>query len=428
MAVIRAIKKSGDIPDEWKIAELKEIVYINPESRDPTQTPLEKFFYIDIDAVENGSGVISTVKELIGKDAPSRARRVVHTDDVIMSEVRPYLKAFALVPKKLNNQICSTGFAVLRSKGEIDPQYLLNALFSNDVIDQCKRMMVGAQYPALNDSQVKKIYITLPPLHEQHRIATVLSKIDDAIQRSRQEISETEHLKTGMMQELMTKGIGHNEFKDSDIGKIPENWIFGKIIDFSKTKDEPVQTGPFGAQLHSSDYIEKGIPLILIKNVLGGKIIENDIPRISLKKAEELSRYRLKSGDIVFSRVGSVGRSAVIKEHHNGWLVSGQMLRVRMENPEISNDFLSYMIQTKWFQKSLESRIVGATRKSINTEILSNLPVVKPNLPEQHFISSILSTIDNKLDLQRQRTTLYERLKQGLMNELLTGKRRVKVT
>jgi len=227
------------------------------------------------------------------------------------------------------------------------------------------------------------------------------------------------------MQELLTKGIGHKEFKDTEIGKIPENWIFGKIINFSKTKDEPVQTGPFGAQLHSSDYIKMGIPLILIKNVLDGKIIENDIPKISLKKAEELSRYRLKSGDIVFSRVGSVGRSAVIKEHHNGWLVSGQMLRVRLENPEISNDFLSYMIQTKWFQKALESRIVGATRKSINTEILSNLPAVKPNLPEQHLISSILSTIDRKLDLQRQRTTHYEQLKQGLMNELLTGRRRI---
>ena len=178
-------RKTENVPKGWEITELSKVVDINPESRDPTQTPLEKFFYIDIDAVENGSGVISTVKELIGKDAPSRARRVVHTDDVIMSEVQLYLKAFALVPKKLNNQICSTGFAVLRSKGEIDPQYLLNVLFSNDVIDQCNRMMVGAQYPALNDSQVKKIRITLPPPLEQHSIAAILTKVDAAIQKSR---------------------------------------------------------------------------------------------------------------------------------------------------------------------------------------------------------------------------------------------------
>jgi len=158
-----ATQKAMGMPKGWEITELNKVVDINPESRDPTQNPDEKFSYIDIDSVENGSGVITAVKEIAGKDAPSRARRVVRTDDVIMSEVRPYLKAFALVPKKLNNQICSTGFAVLRSKGAVDPKYLLNTLFSDAVIEQCNRMMVGAQYPALNDSQVKKIQIHLFP-------------------------------------------------------------------------------------------------------------------------------------------------------------------------------------------------------------------------------------------------------------------------
>ena len=212
-ALISSQQKKANLPEEWEIAALSKVVDINPESRDPTQKPFENFSYIDIDAVENGRGKIGIVKGVIGKDAPSRARRVVRTDDVIMSEVRPYLKAFAIVPKKLNNQICSTGFAVLRSKGAIDPQYLLNMLFSDDVIDQCNRMMVGAQYPALNDSQVKKIQIAFPPLPEQRRIAIILSTVDNAIQRSQQAITETERLKAGVMHELMTKGIGHTKFK-----------------------------------------------------------------------------------------------------------------------------------------------------------------------------------------------------------------------
>ena len=216
----------------------------------------------------------------------------------------------------------------------------------------------------------------------------------------------------------MTHALG---YQNTDIGLIPKDWNFGKILDFSKTDDEPIQTGPFGAQLHSSDYVKEGIPLILIKNIQDGKIIEDNIPRISLKKADELDRYRLKLGDIVFSRVGSVGRSAVIKEDQVGWLLSGQMLRVRLENLEISTDFLSYMIQTSWFQKALESKIVGATRKSINTEILSNLPIIKPDISEQQSISTILSTVDNAIQRSRKAAAETERLKAGVMHELMTN-------
>ncbi len=222
----------GRIPKEWEIKELKEVVDINKEPRDPTrESPDEKFFYIDIDSIENGRGVIKTAKKIIGKEAPSRARRLIHYNDVIMSTVRPYLKAFAIIPREYDNQICSTGFAVLTCKEKILPLYLLHTLFSKPVIEQCNKTMVGGQYPALNTSQVEKIKLPLPPLHEQKKIAEILSTVDKAIEKVDETIEKTERLKKGLMEKLLTKGIGHKEFKDTEIGRIPKEW---EVVDLSK--------------------------------------------------------------------------------------------------------------------------------------------------------------------------------------------------
>ncbi|MDO8873023.1 MAG: restriction endonuclease subunit S [Methanoregula sp.] len=411
--------KIADVPEGWKIAELKDIVDINPESHDPTQRPHEKFSYIDIDAVENGSGVINTVKELIGKDAPSRARRVVQTDDVIMSEVRPYLKAFALVPKKLNNQICSTGFAVLRSKGTVDPRYLLNVLFSNEVINQCNRMMVGAQYPALNDSQVKKILIPLPPLPEQSRIATILTTVDDAIQCSRQAAAETERLKAGVMQELMTKGIGHTEFKEEEnVGIMPKEWDIGKLGDFGEIK--------YGfAQPPNSK--ENGIPMICAKDIDRGSIDWNTVNEIDPKSISHGKDLYLHKWDIIIVRSG-VNTGDIGLFNYDKIAVAGYDLVFTPNQKRIDPTFISKYLLCSHRQSHFKAIGVRSAQSHLNSEQLFNTPIILPPLKEQQHITSILTTIDHKLSLQRQRTAHYEHLKQGLMNELLTGKRRVMVT
>jgi len=162
----------------WKWVKLEEVCWINREKRDPAkEMPDKEFIYIDISSIEEGTGRIVKVKRILGKKAPSRARRVIHTDDVIMSTVRPYLKAFAIIPKEFDNQICSTGFAVLTSKGKILPKFLLYALFSDATIHQCNEMMVGAHYPALRINQVARIKIPLPPLEEHKYITTYLDKL-----------------------------------------------------------------------------------------------------------------------------------------------------------------------------------------------------------------------------------------------------------
>lgn len=194
------------IPEEWDFIELKKITEINKESVDPRRVfPDKEFIYIDIDSVENGTGKIRNPKRVLGKNAPSRARRVVHTNDVIMSTVRPYLKAFALIPEEYDGQVCSTGFAVLTPKKQLlHPHYLLYALFSDNTISQCKSMMVGGQYPALTNTQVGQIRIPLPPLSEQKKIAEILRTIDEAIEAKRAKKEKLERMKKAVMEKLLT--------------------------------------------------------------------------------------------------------------------------------------------------------------------------------------------------------------------------------
>jgi len=194
-----------EIPKEWKVVRLGDVCEINKESRDPArEMPDQEFLYVDIESIESSMGIIRQAKKILGKNAPSRARRVIRWNDVIMSTVRPYLKAFAIVPKEFDNQICSTGFAVLRCRKEILPRYLLYALFSNIVINQCNKMMVGGQYPALNESQVFRIKIPLPPLPEQRRIAEILGTVDKKLGLERKRKEKLNRIKRGLMNDLLT--------------------------------------------------------------------------------------------------------------------------------------------------------------------------------------------------------------------------------
>jgi len=195
----------GRIPKEWEVAKLGEIVEINKETKNPLiEFPDRKFLYIDIESVENGTGIIKEAKELLGKEAPSRARRVIHYNDVVMSTVRPYLKAFAIIPQEYDNKICSTGFAVLTCKDYLLPIFLLHTLFSREIINQFNKIMIGGQYPALNESQVAEIKIPLPQLQEQQEISEILSAVDKMLAQKRARKEKLMKIKKGLMEDLLT--------------------------------------------------------------------------------------------------------------------------------------------------------------------------------------------------------------------------------
>ena len=172
--VLKNLLSGGDC-QTVKLGEvIEKTETVNPSSKFPN----DSFEYIDVSSVNKKRLAIEETQTLLGKDAPSRARRRVHEYDVIFATVRPTLKRIAVVPNVLDGQICSTGYIVLRGKKDVLlPRYLFYWMTSQFVMEYVESVQTGASYPAVTDKQVKEIDIPLPPLAEQQRI---VAKLDAA--------------------------------------------------------------------------------------------------------------------------------------------------------------------------------------------------------------------------------------------------------
>ena len=185
------ILKKVEILSKYPLKKISEVVTINDNVSNPTLSPESDFIYVDISSIENGTGKISYENKIKGKEAPSRARRIAKQNDVLISTVRPNLRAFAILGKDVENAIYSTGFAVLRVKD--DKQFLPQLLyiyFMNlaSLMEQIENKMPKGQYPSINQSDIETLQIPLPPLTIQQQIVDECKKIDEEFNTSRMTI------------------------------------------------------------------------------------------------------------------------------------------------------------------------------------------------------------------------------------------------
>ena len=157
-----------------------------------------------------------------------------------------------------------------------------------------------------------------------------------------------------------------------------------------------------------------GTPIITVEHLGENRIIHRDLPRVSDYDRNRLSRYTLRQGDIVFSRVGSVDRRSLVREAEEGWLFSGRCLRVRPDVNKIDPAYLSYFFGLPAFQEHIRSIAVGATMPSLNTQILSSASIVYPPLPAQRATAHVLGTLDDKIELTRRMNETLEAMARAL--------------
>jgi len=230
---------------------------------------------------------------------------------------------------------------------------------------------------------------------------------------------KTERLKKGLMQTLLTRGIGHKEYKQTPIGNIPKEWeivvaenICGKVTD--GTHDTP-------------KYVEKGYFLVTSKHIKSGNIDFSEAYFISEDDFVEINkRSKVDVGDVLFSMIGTVGMTAIVKREYPSFAIKNVGLFKTGGNLTLGF-WLHYYFQSRFAQRYINDNLKGTTQKYIPLYALRKFPIVLPPLPEQQKLVEKLITVDKKLELERNEKTSLERIKQGLMDLLLTGKIRVKV-
>jgi len=201
--------KTMSLPVNWDVKMLKNVTQIN-KNNISTSTPEDyEIEYIDISSINNIGKIKETTFYNYG-NAPSRAKRLVNIDDVIVSTVRPYLKSFSIINEDKENLVCSTGFAVLTPKSNMETEYIYYFVWSNHFVNYMRRLMRGTSYPAVNKNDVANTFIPVPPLKEQKKIASILSSVDAKIQKEEEYKAKLERLKKGLMQKLLTGEIRVN--------------------------------------------------------------------------------------------------------------------------------------------------------------------------------------------------------------------------
>jgi type I restriction enzyme S subunit len=298
------------------------------------------------------------------------------------------------------------------------PEFLFYSLQGPHFKRFLAQKISGTSIPHLFQRDMKELKVILPPLSEQRAIVGVLGVVDLAVAKAGEVIAKTERLKKGLMQELLTKGIGHKEYKQTPIGTVPQEWEIDALPDLFKVIDYRGRTPPFS---------ESGIPYIGSNNIRNERIVLDDKRYVSEQTYEKyMTRGIPNEGDILFTTEAPLGEVAIIPR--NLKFCFAQRLVALQCKKEHNSRFLMYMLRSSIVQKQLSDWATGTTVKGISAKNMKFIRIpYSEDVEEQRKIAETLSAVDKKLELEKNEKARLERIRQGLMDLLLIGKVRVKV-
>ena len=272
--------------------------------------------------------------------------------------------------------------------------------------------------PHVDKQILRRMPFPLPPLPEQKKIASVLSTIDAAIEKTSEIIEQAKQLKKGLMQELLTRGIGHTKFKQTEIGEIPEEW---EVVSLEKCLME-ICSGfrPKGGV----GKLTEGIPSIGGEHItIDGKLDFSSIKYISEEFFEEMPRGHIRQGDILLVKDGAtIGKLALMAKMPFDKMAVNEHVYILRSNERLSPAYLYYVLASHRIQSSLQQVQTGSAQPGLNSSFVRHLDIQLPPLPEQKKIAEILGAADAKIEAEVQKREQLQTLKKGLMQDLLTGR------
>ncbi|MBR9883420.1 MAG: hypothetical protein GYB21_07070 [Oceanospirillales bacterium] len=307
-------------------------------------------------------------------------------------------------------------------KKSIDREYWYYFLLSKEEFLSGQRQS-GTQ-GNLNTSIVAELECLLPPLPEQQKIATILSSVDDVIEKTRAQIDKLKDLKSGMMQELLTKGIGpdgkpHTEFKDSPLGLIPVTWTARNVGELFK-----VQLGKMLS--NASKLGVSPFPYLGNKNVQWGKVDLTDLEEMDFTERDR-AKFSLRPGDLLMCEGGDVGRAAIWEGELSNCYYQKAIHRLRPINESYNPKLLLEYFRFAKDRGLLRDFISQTSIAHLTKEKLELVPVPVPPRREQEQIVAIFDSVNVRIEKLSEKVAGSEAIKKALMQDLLTGKVRVKI-
>ncbi|MDD4503962.1 MAG: restriction endonuclease subunit S [Clostridiaceae bacterium] len=385
----------GIIPNEWEVIKLKEIAEICYGKNQKSVETIE-----GKNKILGTGGVIGRTDSFLW-DKPSVLIGRKGTINKPMYIDEPFWTVDTLFYTKINDGYLAKWL-----------YYFLNFI-------DLSKYNEATGVPSLNTTTLNGIKIIVPLLSEQQRIAEILSTTDEHIEKLVKTIGAYQLLKKGMTKKLLTEGIGHTEFNDTEIGRIPKDWEVKRLDDVCNNISIGLVTSM------TKNYADYGVPLIRNSDIKEGKILKENLIFLNREFANKNINRCLLEGDVVTVHTGDIGTSAVIGKELNG-CQGFATINSRVNKSIVNECYYSYFLNSEVFKKQAYSVSTGDGRNNLNLKDFVNMLIAIPkDINEQVEITRNLDCLRNRLGLYQQEREDFIQLKKALMKKLLTGKIRV---
>lgn len=395
----------GGVFPEWEEVTLGDILEINPKTEEKIA---DEFYYADLASINNG--VFTHGAAINHNEAPGRAQRVVHIDDVLFQSVNAenlghyhYTK-----DKELDKQfVASTGFFLLRMKNGCNA-FLYQLLFTKAFNQEVHKYSAGSIYPAINITEFKKIKVRIPKsIEEQRKIAAALAAYDEMIAVKTAKLETWQECKKRMVKEIFGRA---KRFRDDDGNEFPE-WEEKTLGEIS----EPLKYGMSAAAV-KYDGENKYLRITDIDEA-SRKYVSDKIASPEASKIAE--KFLVQKNDLLFARTGaSVGKTYLYDETDGKMYYAGYLIKAHIK-PEYDSQFIFQLTLTNEFKKWVKKESMRTAQPGINAECLAKYKMMIPCMEEQQKIGSFLAEIDKEIQIQKEFIKTYAEGKKRMMRELM---------
>ena len=416
----------GEIPDDWEVRKIGDL--FNVETGTTPSTKKRQYWKrgvinwltpTDLSKL-NGKIHVKESKRRITEKAMKDANLTLMPKGSIIVSTRAPVGYIAVLDEAATfNQGCKG--LIPRNPNEINSDFYCYYLLSKKWM--LENLSGGSTFKELSKRRLESFHVPDIPLQEQSAIAEILSSVDEGILSIGESLAKTARLKKGLMQKLLTEGFGHKEFKETKIGRVPKEW---KVVNLGNILVECYRYPTY----YNIEYVDKGVPEIRGELLSEDGQVEKDVTKfrfISKQTAKRFPKVRVEEGDIVLSVRGTMGKIGYISKDLEGAVITANLMRLSPDRKKIHPEYFMHYLLSGKFKHRLRALSTYTTIKTIQSPVLKSIRIALPPIPEQQEIAQILSIVNEKVDLDEKRKAKFERIKRGLMNDLLTGKRRVKV-